>query len=1006
MKYYRYLIGLILCCVYYPYHATCSHPPFRQQVNHSIKATLLDPLKSINVEQTIEYINHSPDTLNEIYMHLWANAFKNNKTRFAKQQIDGGNYDFHFADSNELGGYSFINFEVDGRKLSWSNHNNNDDIAILYLASPLLPTDTLMIEIRYNLVFPDARFSRPGHHNGAFYATQWYPKPAVYDRNGWNPFPYLHFGEFYSEFGNYDVSITVPADYVVASSGILQNTEEIEFLKQLSLQTSQEGAGAVDVTEKHHKPTDQLKTLDFKQSNIHDFAWFADRNFRVLIDSTQPINGKPIQLYSFFTHDAHHWFQANKIMAETLHYMSEKAGPYPWSQCTAVQGVYSGGANMEYPAITMIDKKNSTNAFESVIVHEVIHNWFYGVIASNERKEPWIDEGFTTYYENRFFREKNQSHPLFGSFSQTGIAEFFQVSHLTDESMPYYSYMLKAAQHLDQPVGSHSEELSEINYFAMAYLKPAMLIRYLEEYLGQDKFDSIIQSFYTQWQFNHPSTTDIREFFENHTSSDLSWFFDDWIATNKKADFKINSIKDVENGYLISLSNRGRISSPVPVSAVKNGVAVKSIWVEPFKNKTELFFPGSGYDIFRIDHDGLIPEINRRNNTIKTAGWPKKEWLPELQFLAGIDDPHKRRMYWVPIPGYNANDGFMAGLAFYNYVFPVAQNDFFLMPLYSTKRDDLSGTAWYYRDFYPTGNAIHSLRAGTRIKRYGIGSGNNNPAYNQLKTSLRATLTPALSSRKTETYIKFSNFMIWQDNYVFENGTAKPVSENYYANRLDLSHHNQSVVNPYRLDLELLQANQMIRTSFTAKISFPLNANKKGLHLRFFAGTFLLKPDNPSAPDFRFSLQGMTSARDPLHDHIFLGANRGAGTFWGNQMTETYGNFRYPTPLGLTWEWLTALNVTYDLPVIPLRVFMDTGTYSGASKDIIGTQKFPYVAGVQATLFNDVVQVNFPVFVSDDIKKIAELNKLSEYYQRITFMIRFDKINPLHLRRKMHLLIN
>jgi hypothetical protein len=1006
MKFYKNLIIPILCCIYPPDNATGNNPPFRQQVNHSINITLLDPLKAINVEQTIEYINHSPDTLHDIYMHLWANAFKNNKTHFAKQLIKRGNYDFHFAHEEERGGYSFINFEVNEKRLNWGNYENNDDIAILYLESPVMPSDTVIIQTRYNLVFPDARFSRPGHHNGSFYATQWYPKPAVYDRNGWNPFAYLHVGEFFSEFGNYDVSITLPADYVVATSDILKNAEEIKFLNQLARQTSQEGAGIGDVINKPQIPIDNIKTLHFKQSNIHDFAWFADRNFRVLIDSTQLNNGEYITLYSFFTHDAHHWFKANQHMADAIQFMSERLGPYPWKQCTAVQGIHSGGANMEYPAITMVDKKNSPKAFEEVIVHEVIHNWFYGILASNERKEPWIDEGFTTYFENRFFKEKYPARPLFGSFSQSKLAEFFRVSHITDESIPYFYYMLKAAQHLDQPSGSHSEGLSQINYFAMAYFKPAMLIRYLEEYLGQNHFDSIIQAFYDQWKFEHPSTTDIQHFFENHTSSDLSWFFEDLIGTNKKADFKIKEIKESNNGHLISLMNREQITSPIPISALIGGKEMKTIWVEPFENKSEIFFPGRGYDLFRIDHHGLIPEINRRNNSIRTRGWPKKALITEFQFLASIDNPYKPRIYWTPVIGFNANDGFTPGLAFYNYVFPVAQNDFFMMPLYSTRRDQLSGTAWYYRDFYPTGKAIHSLRAGTRIKRYGIGSGNNNPGYNQLKTSLRATVTPALSSRKIETYIKFSNFLIWRDNFVFENGIARPVIENYYANRLDFSHSNQSAVNPFRLDLELLQASQMIRTSFTAKVSFPLNADKKGLHLRFFAGTFLLKPDDPSAPDFRFSLQGMPSARDPLYDHTFLGANRGAGTFFGNQITETYGNFRFPTPLGLTWEWLTTLNVTYDLPVIPLRVFMDSGTYSGASKDIIGTQKFPYVAGMQASLFNDVIQINFPVIVSDDIKKIAELNKLSEYYQRITFLILFDKINPLHLRRKMHLLLN
>jgi hypothetical protein len=1004
MKLFKYLISHFLFCLTLTIPSTGKEIPNRQQVNNSLKVKLLDDQNAINVEQSMEYINNSGDTLHEIYIHLWANAFKNNKSQFARQLIRSGNYDFHFASEDKRGGYTFITFEAYGRKLGWGNYQNNEDIAILYLDKPALPSDTLLININYSLVFPHAGFSRPGQHEGAFYATQWYPKPAVYDRNGWNPIPYLHRGEFYSEFGDYEVSITLPSDYIVASSGILQNEDEIDFLNQLAYQTALENTDLYDVTKNSVPPSEQIKTLHFRQTNIHDFAWFADRKFRVLIDSTLLKNGQSIKLYSFFTHDAHHWIKANQHMGETLQYMSDKLGPYPWEQCTAVQGIHSGGANMEYPAITIIDKRNSARAFEEVIVHEVIHNWFYGILASNERKEPWIDEGFTTYYENRFFDEKYPGRQLLGSFSHSKPANFFRLSHLNFESIPYLYYMLKAAQHLDQPAGATTEELSEMNYYIMAYYKSAMLIKYLEEYLGTEKFDNTIKEFYMLWKFNHPSSVDIQSFFESNTSTD--WFFKELINTNKKADIRLDKIEEVENGYLISLSNRGQISFPFPISALKDGTESEMIWFEKFDNKTGVFFPGKDYDTFSIDHHGLIPEINRSNNSIRTSGLLRKQSLPELQFLASIDDPHKPRIYWIPVIGYNANDGFMPGLAFYNYVFPVARNDFFFMPFYSTGRDDASGTAWYYRDFYPTTKTIHSVRAGSKIKRYGLMPGNNSRGYYQLKSSLKATLTPSLSGKRTETSFQFTNYMIWRDSYVYTGGISRPIVENYYANSLDFSHFNESTFNPYKLDVEVLQADQMLRTSLTAKASFPLNANKKGLHLRFFAGTFLMEPSDPTAPDFRFSLQGASSTRDPLYEQTFLGTNKPAGSFFGNQITETYGNFRFPTPLGLTWKWLTALNITYDLPLLPLRVFMDTGTYSGASKDIIGTKVFPYVAGLQASFFRDAIQVNIPLIVSDDIKKIAELNKLSDFYQRITFMIRFEKINPLQMRRKLHLLLN
>jgi len=991
--------ALLFLCVIYTGYAS-----FRQKVDIVIEAELIDSTETLQASQKIKYFNNSNDTLKEIFFHLWPNAYNDNNSAFAKQLIESGNYDFHFADESKKGGYKNISFAQSGKSIAWGPWQNHTDVAVLYLAEPLPPSKSTVISIDFTLIFPDAQFSRLGHVNGAFYATQWYPKPAVFNSDGWHPMPYLHRGEFFSEFGDFELFLTLPDNYIVASTGVLQSQSEIELIQLLSDKTRENILQNNFPDEQTPESSEKKKTLHFTQENVHDFAWFADKKFKVLSDTIILPDGETLNVYSYFTKQPSQWKKVNDYLSETVLYMCKLAGPYPWKQISAVQGVNSGGANMEYPAITIIGEKNSNLQLERVIVHEAIHNWFYGIIGSNERDEPWIDEGLTTYYENRFFEEKYKNQKLLGDFANSSMAAFFKISEIPNNQQSYGWYLLKASQNLDQAPATVSDELSEINYFAMSYFKAAMAIKMLEEYLGTEIFDSAIGQLFHQWQFSHPGKDDIRAVFENQSKKNLGWFFNDLIGSNKKVDFTISSIKEVDSGYYLTIRNRGKAKLPMTVSGFKNDDLYQMKWIEAFDQKTEVFFEGKGYDHFTIDPNGIIPEVRRQNNSISTEGLFRKNGFPELQFLGSITDPKQPRVYWAPVPAYNVNDGFLPGIALYNYVFPAARNDLFLMPLYSTQRDALAGTAWFYHEYYPE-SIFQSVRAGATLNSYGLSRGTLSRAYTQIKSSVKATITPALSGKREETFFEFSNFLINRDQLSFTTENATLKKEQYYVNRLLFEHSNKSVFNPYKINIDLLQARKMLRTSLDVSIFHPIKRQDKGFRARLFAGTFILTPDNPSAPDFRFSLQGNTSSRSVLYDQAFLGYNQPPGTLAGNQIFENQGAFKYPTPLGLNWNWLIALNLSIDIPKLPLRVFLDTGTYPGASEAIVNTSRFPYVAGIQAHLFNDILLINFPITTSEDIKRIAGLNKLSDYNQKITFSINFDLVNPMEARRKLHLLL-
>ena len=236
--------------------------------------------------------------------------------------------------------------------------------------------------------------------------TQWYPKPAVYDNNGWHIMPYLNQGEFYSEFGSFDVKITLPSNYIIGATGNLQNELEINYLNKLAKHTDTISVFSNDMS--FPKSNLDTKTLHYKENNIHDFGWFADKRFNVLKGLVElPYSKDTVTLWCMFTNnEADLWKNSIEYMHDATYYYSLWNGDYPYKQCSAVDGTISAGGGMEYPGVTVIGEMNTAKALEEVIMHEVGHNWFYGMLGSNERSHPWMDEGLNTHNELRYMRTK------------------------------------------------------------------------------------------------------------------------------------------------------------------------------------------------------------------------------------------------------------------------------------------------------------------------------------------------------------------------------------------------------------------------------------------------------------------------------------------------------------------------------------------------------------------------------------------------------------------------
>jgi len=456
---------------------------WQQQVDYTIDVSLNDPEKSLDGFARIQYTNNSPDTLPFIWFHLWPNAYKNDRTAFSEQLLGNGRTEFYFSDKEERGYINRLDFRVDGQEAKMEDHPLYIDIIKVLLPKPLPPGSRITITTPFHEKLP-YNFSRGGytvtnaptpHHafgkppttpppppTVAYQVTQWYPKPAVYDSHGWHPIPYLDQGEFYSEFGSFDVHITVPNNLVVAATGESQDTSY---------------------------PSAPTKTLHYKQDRIHDFAWFADPRFRIEHDTLQLPSGRIIEVYSYYTPTAPDgWNNSTSFIKDAVRFRSALIGEYPYNVVTAVQAKMGTSGGMEYPTITAINSPGPARDIDLTIEHEVGHNWLYGILGTNERRYPWMDEGINTYYDNRY--------------------ETAKYPPAEDNALP--TFYTATVQKRDQPISTPSQDFTESNYFDVAYTKTGNWMKMLEDTLGTTLFDSCMRQYYRSWQFRHPYPNDFK----------------------------------------------------------------------------------------------------------------------------------------------------------------------------------------------------------------------------------------------------------------------------------------------------------------------------------------------------------------------------------------------------------------------------------------------------------------------------------------------------------------
>lgn len=903
---------------------------WQQQTDYTIDVSLNDTEHSLTGFEKIEYTNHSPDTLKFIWFHLWPNAYKHDKTAYTDQALENGSTAFYFSWKAERGYINRLDFRVNNQTAATEDHPQHSDIIKVILPAPLAPGKSITITTPFYVKLP-FNFSRGGHDGQSYQATQWYPKPAVYDKDGWHPMPYLDQGEFYSEFGQFDVRITLPENYVVAATGVLQNAAEKEWLKSRASftweplkQREKNSTGQYKTTyQQFPASAASTKTLRYLQSNIHDFAWFADKRFIVNTDTCMLSSGKIVEVYTYYTPaEKKYWDKSTGFCKDALRHYSDLVGEYPYPVVQAVQGPSSFGGGMEYPTITVISPTSDSESLDQVLAHEIGHNWFYGILGSNERKYPWMDEGINSYYENRYKLKKQPEKKY--SIEKSLLAAVI-------------------AEKKDQPIATSSEEFSLLNYVLIGYTKSADWVAWLENYLGAATFQACMQEYFRRWQFKHPQPEDLKITFERVSERNLDSAFS--LLTKK---------------------------GPLP-GTIRKGIALQG-------------------------PKAILTNRNSNKNTAITV---------------------------FPAIGVNSYDKLMAGLLITNLRLPSNRLQFLLAPLYAPASKSMNGTGFVNLSLYPE-KFIRKVDIGVSASRFTVNQYTPDSGkkvflqYRKIVPGVRFTFMQKNPRSTFHRYIQFKTFLFNEDGLNFFRDSVitptdttlvtrfRETSVNRTLNQLTLVLENNRALYPYRGELKLEQGKDFVRTAFTGKYFF--NYPKGGgLNVRLFAGKFFYTGAKTISKQFatdryHLNMTGANGYEDYTYSDYFIGRNKFEGIA-SQQIMERDGAFKVRTDLlaektGRTDDWLAAVNFSTSIPSsinplsvlpvkIPLKIFLDIGTYAEAWKPGAEADRFLYDLGLHIPLLKETVNIYIPLLYSKVYKDyirstIAEKGRI---WKTISFSI-------------------
>lgn len=906
---------------------------YTQDNKIQIKASLDTLQHTIQIHQKIVYYNKTSKSLNNLYLHNWPNSFKSNKTPLGKRFVEDYKKDFYFTENKNRGYSKIIFFRSKTNSIAYKTLSDQQDIIKVSFEKALQPNDSIVINTAYSVKLPNAKFTGYGKTYNGYHLRFWYIAPAVY-KNGWQLMSNLNMDDLFEDVTDFVIDINIPKNYFLQSNLYQYKTEKNKTNNYYLV-----GKKRKDIILNISKNKRRFK--DFHCNNLIIKTDIFDKNLG--------------------------YKSTNKIINRQVKFIENFIGKHPHTEILVDANTVNKNSLRDLYGIPNWLKPYPENfKWETRFFKALVSKYIDDVLILNKRSDYWLSEGIQTFlimeYINKYYPEVT----VFGRFSKLWGFRNYNLAKLKQNDKYPFLYQFSARRFYDQPLITKADSLSNFNRKVISPYKAGLGLRYLQDFLGDKALRQSFQKFYREHRLKLTSSKAFENILRENTDSNLDWFFNDYIKTSKKIDYKIKKVaylKD-EDSVAITIKNKRNMTAPVSLYAVKDKHIKSKTWITGVDSTKTVKIKANGFNKLALNYENIYPEYNSLNNfkNINNAIISKPI---QFRFYKDVEDPYYNQIFFKPNIKYNFYDGVILGVNFNNRPIIKHNFEFSITPNYAFKSQNLTGSFSLSYNQFLEKSKIYKIR-------YGV-SGSN---FHYAPELAYNTFSPFVNIQFRRNTLRDVGVEFLLSRIVYVNREIQSTQQAIESDRYGILNFRYVYSKPNvirRLQYALNSEFGNNFTKFSADFRYLKFFNEdQSFNIRLFGGFFL---NNSSQGDY-FSF-GLNRSSDYLFEQNLFGRSERSGLF-SQQFVISDGGFKsfYNQP-----SFANQLMFSANTSVSVWRwaeIYNDVAMLKNKGE---GTRFF-YENGIRLNFIPNIFELYFPIYTNEGFEVTEKA-----YPSKIRFII-------------------
>ncbi|WBX74203.1 aminopeptidase [Tenacibaculum pacificus] len=893
-----------------------------------IKAKLDVTKNQLYIQQKTVFYNNSSDNLKSVFLHNWANSFKNNDTPLGKRFIEDYSKNFHFAKEKDRGNTKIYSVNANYKHVSLKKIKA--DIIEVVLNKTLKPKDSVLISATYIVKIPSAKFTRYGKTQNGYHLRFWHITPAVYNKK-WHLMSNLNIDDLYENPTNYIINIDIPKKYTLESNLYQHKTT-------LKTHTN------------YYLVGNRKKDIIIHIDSINNFTSFKTKNKEIKTDTY--LRNIPHQTTS-------------KIINKQIDFIEGYLGKHPHTEIFVDASTVTKNSLHEIYRLPHWLNPFPTNfKWEINFFKALTRKYIEDILLLDKRSDYWLTDGLETFLMMKYIKEYYPEVTVLGKYSKYWPLKTYNISKLKQLDKYAFVYQFNTRKFNDQALNTPSDSLSNFNRKIVNKYKAGLGLLYLQDFIGGDTLVKSIQEFYAKNQLKISTTQQFQEILQKNTSKNLDWFFDEYIKTTKKIDYKITKVKSTKNNDSLEviIKNKRNFTSPIALYGIQKKEIKFKKWVTGIDSVKTIKIKKGNFDKLALNFENTYPEYNYLNNFRKVNNHLINKPL-QFRFFKDIENPYYNQLFYYPSFNYNLYDGAILGVKINNKSFLKKNFEFSIKPNYSTKSNNLTGSySFSYNHFIKNANI------------YKIGYGFSGSSFHYAPKLKYTVFTPSISVTFKQNTFRKNGFKVLVAKLISvdkEVEINKQEQDKYNVLSIRYIYSNSDAINntTHAINTELHSKFSKITTDFRYRKFF---TEEKSYQIRFFGGYFFYNKSEGNYYSF-----ALNNGADYLFEQNLFGRSESQGLFSQQFIVNQGGfksNFKEPQ---FSNKFITAVNTS-------VNIFNKTEIYNDFAILINknSSPKYYYENGIRLNFLPNIFEFYFPIYTNEGFEITKEA-----YPTKIRFVI-------------------